>query len=50
MQIDLLDNPNENDNRNYNYSGFETVERKEYDIITNWITPNIVKVDSFILG
>jgi methionine biosynthesis protein MetW len=45
MQIDLLDNPNENDNRNYNYSGFETVERKEYDIITNWITPNSFVLD-----
>lgn len=45
MQFDLLDDPNYNDNRNYNYSGFETVERKEYDIIANWITPNTSVID-----
>jgi methionine biosynthesis protein MetW len=45
MQFDLLDNPNHNDNRNYNYSGFETVERKEYDVIANWIKPNTSVID-----
>ncbi len=45
MQVDLLDNPNKNDNRNYNYSGFETVERKEYDVIANWIAPNTSVID-----
>ncbi|MCK9209744.1 MAG: methyltransferase domain-containing protein [Ignavibacteriaceae bacterium] len=45
MQVDLLDNPNHNDNRNYNYSGFETVERKEYDVIANWIKPNTSVID-----
>lgn len=45
MQVDLLDDPNYNDNRNYNYSGFETVERKEYDVIANWITPNSSVID-----
>ncbi|MFA4922668.1 MAG: methionine biosynthesis protein MetW [Ignavibacteriaceae bacterium] len=45
MQSEVLDNPNQNDNRNYNYSGFETVERKEYDVIANWVTPNASVID-----
>jgi len=40
-----FDSPEINDNRNYNYSGFETVERKEYDVIANWITPNSSLID-----
>jgi len=43
--LDIIDNPELNDNRNYNYSGFETVERKEYEVIANWITPNSSVVD-----
>lgn len=45
MQVDLLDNPNFNDNRNYNYSGFEVVERKEYEVISNWVTQNSTVID-----
>ena len=45
MQIDVLDNPTFNDNRNYNYSGFDSVERKEYGVISDWIEPNSSVID-----
>jgi len=45
MKEDILDSPNFNDNRNYNYSGFETAEREEYEVITEWITPNSSVID-----
>ncbi|MFA6598973.1 MAG: methionine biosynthesis protein MetW [Ignavibacteriaceae bacterium] len=41
----LIDSPSNNDNRNYNYSGFETDERKEYEVIAEWITPNSSVID-----
>ncbi len=45
MKVDNLDNPNFNDNRNYSYTGFESVERSEYEIISNWIEPNSSVID-----
>jgi len=43
--MSLIDSPSINDNRNYNYSGFEAVERKEYEVISNWIPQNSTILD-----
>jgi len=40
-----IDNPQNNDNRNYNYSGFEAVQRKEYEVIASWVEPNSSVID-----
>jgi len=45
MKVDVLDNPTFNDNRNYNYSGFESVVRKEYEVITDWVESNSSVID-----
>ena len=38
-----IDNPQNNDNRNYNYSGFEAVQRKEYEVISDMGAPGVLK-------
>lgn len=45
MKVDVLDNPTLNDNRNYNYSGFESIVRKEYEVITDWVESNSSVID-----
>lgn len=33
-----INSPQDNDNRNYDYTGIETENRKEYGVIANMIT------------
>ena len=40
-----IDNPNINDNRNYDYTNFSSFERKEFEIISNFIKPNSKVLD-----
>jgi len=45
MNKKVLDNPQVTDNRNYDYSGFEEIERPEYDIISGFVAQNSSVVD-----
>lgn len=40
-----IDTPLLNDNRNYNYSGFENFQRTDYDIIIDLVEPNSKVID-----
>ncbi len=40
-----LDSPEHNDNRSYNYVGFENVERWEYSPIADFVTPKARVID-----
>ena len=37
MKTNIIDNPKENDNRNYNYQGLDFYERAEFPIINQWL-------------
>lgn len=41
----MIDQPNQNDNRNYNYSGFEDFERPDYKYIVELVKENSSVID-----
>ncbi|MEJ5263063.1 MAG: methionine biosynthesis protein MetW [Ignavibacterium sp.] len=41
----MIDQPNQNDNRNYNYSGFEDFERPDYKYIVELVKENSSIID-----
>ncbi|MDA0986052.1 MAG: methyltransferase domain-containing protein [Bacteroidetes bacterium] len=41
----LIDNPKINDNRNYDYTNFKSFERREFEIISDFVKPNSKVLD-----